>query len=84
VGFDGFYGSDPAFLRTLDDPCREVANGGRHLRRRRAHSGSTWRIPTHRAAARPRGRPRPAVKRKRRRCGSTAGCSSNPPRRGSA
>ena len=86
VGFDGFYGSDPAFLRTLDDPCREVANGGRHLRRRRAHSGSTWRMPNP-SCRRPPPRavvPRPAVKRKRRRCGSTAGCSSNPPRRGSA
>src|SRR5512143_327742 len=53
VGFDGFYGSDPAFLRTLDDQG-EVFVGDVHCDQRLYLDAPQPRVPL---PARPHGRP---------------------------
>ncbi|MFO1434503.1 MAG: transposase [Candidatus Competibacteraceae bacterium] len=53
VGFDGFYGSDPAFLRALDDQS-EVFVGDVHCDQRLYLDAPQPRVPP---AATPRGRP---------------------------
>ncbi len=79
VGFDGFYGSDPAFLRALEDRG-EVFVGDVHKDQRIYLEDPRPLVPPAKTVHVVRRR---AFRRKPRRCASTTGRSSNPPRPGS-
>ena len=75
VGFDGFYGSDPAFLRALEDRG-EVFVGDVHQDQRIDLDDPQAVVPPAQTA---HGRPPTRLQAQTRRCGSTSGPGNNRP-----